>query len=504
MAILFGIFQWLAGAYGSDLGGDPDEAAHAVTSLMVRDYIAQGISQSPLKFAEAYYTAWPKVALGHYPPGYYVVAATALGLRCDPAALIILQAVLAAGLGLVVFHAAVGRVGVWAAALAALLVAMLPEVVRTGSHVLSDLQVALLMMIAVMLWRRFLQQPSWKWALAFGGAAAFAILTKASAVSLAALPVGTVILTRRWDLVRRLAWWGSAAPVVLIAGPWMVLSTRYTAEGLARTTPAEFFVEAIHYYGEAIPRVLGWGTVFLLFLAMASEVRRQLAGARMESLRACLWTMLVATQLLMMVVPTGFSPRYVLPWWPAAVLLGVDAIFALPVNSRLRLPAWMGVVAWIWVSCLPIKTKHVSGFGTSVARVMHEPKLSNGGNWLVSSDPRGEGAVISAAAFAGGDRCSGGFRILRGSKELASSDWIGRDYELKFASDEALLAHLKENRVGWVFVDFSMPGEYLKAHETTLNTALTSPNSGWKLAWRQEVMRSDTGAGEMLVYQREP
>ncbi|MCB1212081.1 MAG: hypothetical protein KDK97_22350, partial [Verrucomicrobiales bacterium] len=244
--------------------------------------------------------------------------------------------------------------------------------------------------------------------------------------------------------------------------------------------------------------------VFLLFLAMASEVRRQLAGARMESLRACLWTMLVATQLLMMVVPTGFSPRYVLPWWPAAVLLGVDAIFALPVNSRLRLPAWIGAAVWIWVSCLPIKTKHVSGFGISVAGVMHEPKLPNGGNWLVSSDPRGEGAVIAAAAFAGGDRCSGGFRILRGSKELASSDWIGRDYELKFASDEALLAHLKENRVGWVFVDFSMPGEYLKAHETTLDTALTSPNSGWKLAWRQEVMRSDTGAGEMLVYQREP
>ena len=504
LAILFVALQFSVGAYRSDLGGDPDEAAHAVTALMVKDYVAHGIPGSPLRFAESYYAAWPKVALGHYPPGYYVAAATALLLRCEPGTLIFLQTLLAASLGLVVYWALVQRTGVWGAVSAAILVVMLPEVVRAGSHVLSDLQVALLMLIAVLLWARFLRQPSWSWALAFGTVAAFAILTKASAVSLGALPLGTVILMRRWELLRKLAWWGSALPVVLIAGPWMLISTRYTAEGLARVTPTEFFVQAMDYYGEAIPRVLGWGTVLLVLLALVSEIRRMVASKSMDSQRASLWTVLVATQLLMMWVPTGFSPRYLLPWWPAAVMLGVESIFALPLSLRLRCAAWTGTAVWIWASCLPIKTKHVSGFTASVARVMGESKATGRGNWLVSSDPRGEGAVIAAAAFASSDRWTTSLRILRGSKELASSDWIGRDYELKFASNEALLAHLTDGQVEWVFVDLSMPSEYLKPHETALQTALDSPNSGWVVAWRQEVVRADTGSGQMLVYRREP
>ncbi|HEY1049213.1 MAG TPA: hypothetical protein VGE39_05650, partial [Prosthecobacter sp.] len=71
-------FAWFGGAFNSDLGGDPDEAAHAVTALMVRDYLTEGLRTSPMTFAKTYYEDFPRVALGHYPPLYYLLTAPLL------------------------------------------------------------------------------------------------------------------------------------------------------------------------------------------------------------------------------------------------------------------------------------------------------------------------------------------------------------------------------------------------------------------------------------------
>ena len=42
------------GVYSSDFGADPDEPAHVVTSLMMRDYLATGIwrGELPMAFAQ--------------------------------------------------------------------------------------------------------------------------------------------------------------------------------------------------------------------------------------------------------------------------------------------------------------------------------------------------------------------------------------------------------------------------------------------------------------------
>ena len=60
-------YQGLGEAYQSEFGAHPDEAAHYVTGLMIRDYIADGIPQHPMRFAETYYDHYPKVALGNWP-----------------------------------------------------------------------------------------------------------------------------------------------------------------------------------------------------------------------------------------------------------------------------------------------------------------------------------------------------------------------------------------------------------------------------------------------------
>jgi hypothetical protein len=65
--------QWEAGAFQSELGGDPDAPAHYMTGLMVRDYVASFARTQPLLYAQNDYQHYPKIGLGHWPPGYYLL-----------------------------------------------------------------------------------------------------------------------------------------------------------------------------------------------------------------------------------------------------------------------------------------------------------------------------------------------------------------------------------------------------------------------------------------------
>src|SRR3974390_765905 len=60
--------QGRGNAYWSEFGGYPDEPAHYVTGLMIRDYVASGFPGSPVAYAENYYLHYPKVAFGIWGP----------------------------------------------------------------------------------------------------------------------------------------------------------------------------------------------------------------------------------------------------------------------------------------------------------------------------------------------------------------------------------------------------------------------------------------------------
>ena len=90
-------FQWMQGAYQAEFGGHPDEAAHYVTGLMVHDYLAAGLPGNPMRFAQMYYDHYPKVALGNWPPVFYLIqSAWTLLLTPSRASLLLLMAALEA------------------------------------------------------------------------------------------------------------------------------------------------------------------------------------------------------------------------------------------------------------------------------------------------------------------------------------------------------------------------------------------------------------------------
>ncbi len=75
---------------------------------MVRDYLANLASlnfSGPMEFAENYYVHYPEVALGHWPPTFYVVQALwTLPFSASRGSVILLMSVLTAILGLDGLH----------------------------------------------------------------------------------------------------------------------------------------------------------------------------------------------------------------------------------------------------------------------------------------------------------------------------------------------------------------------------------------------------------------
>jgi CheY-like chemotaxis protein len=490
---------WRLGGFHSDLGGDPDEGAHAVTALMISDYFTKGLPQggAPLAFAEHYYQTFPKVALGHYPPGYYLPAAAALTLWCDSRSLILLQCLLVAFLGLATFlivsYAWAGQGRVMVSILTALTVILHGEVARVSVHVLADLMLILLVLTAAFCWMAWMEKPAWKKSLLFGFVAAAAILTKGSALGLAGIPVFSVLLTRRWKDLKTLSWWGAGIPVALFAAPWMLWSVRFTQEGFTGDSPAAFFIKAVGEYATMAPWFFGWP----LLLGIAVVAVRALMG-RVDAFRASLIATCLGMQGIAMVVPAGFSPRYLLPSLIPVLVLVV-----------LEVPRWLHEVrAKVFASLLLIvttallwrdKTKDVHGFAKAIEAATAEGQRA----WLVSSDGRGEGAMIAAAAFRTPDRIATTRCILRGSKEIADTDWVGSHYETKFANDAALLAHLDKAEVDVVFVDLSMPVDQQKPHETKLKQALATAPQVWEKLPDQPVTRlADAPPGTLEIYRR--
>ena len=53
--LLVVLLQYLGGAYTNEFGQHPDEPAHYVSGLLVRDYIVDFHFNSPMAFAEDFY-----------------------------------------------------------------------------------------------------------------------------------------------------------------------------------------------------------------------------------------------------------------------------------------------------------------------------------------------------------------------------------------------------------------------------------------------------------------
>ncbi|MCB1204793.1 MAG: glycosyltransferase family 39 protein [Verrucomicrobiae bacterium] len=501
--LLFGIlflisfgFQIHSGAWRSDFGGHADEGAHVVTSLMVRDYLGGGFLETwhPMRYAEAYYDKFPKVALGHYPPGFYLVASAGLMPFRSGYALLVIMNGLAAGVGLLVWwFARRFSLPTSVSALIALLYVLLPQTRTYTAIVMADLLLVLLSLLAARSFLRFLESGRAGDSLWFGCWAAGAILTKGSAVGLALLPPFAIVLAGDWRVIRSGRLWLAPVPVILLALPWMLLTMGITREGMQDTSFLEWFREALPYYGMALWKEAGWITLVGLVLAgglvlFRWAVRREPP----DRTEAVLWGAVACAGFVPLCVPAGLDSRYLMPLVPAVLLL-------VPVRARLVFRRWP-LVAFVvpvlftlgvfFETARPVR-KYYTGAASAIEEVIRDSKNSKPGKKpirvLVVSNAGGEGALVAAAAL----DASREMALVRGSKFLATSDWMGRGYAEAFATPPALIEGLRRGGIDYLVVDpppDEAPSHWRNAAEWFANEALPGiENVGEVPSWRREV-----------------
>jgi len=495
LASLIILYHFASGATHSELGSHPDEAAHFVTGLMVRDYLASGFHQSPLSYADQYYHHYPKIGLGIWPPFFYLVQALwtllfPVGLNT----LLWLMATLDLALALTTAWWLRRQFGWIEAVAGAVLLISLPLIQQYSNMIMAEMLSALLMFGATGFFALYMEapgkDPAWRSAIGFGLCAGLAIMTKGTGLALAFVPLLAILFTRRWSLLRRPSLWAAAAIVAVIAGPWTWRFRNQGRGGWEQPSPSLAFTQrAILFYGREMAVALG---ALLALLALAGAASLFLPKSTKTPIAVCSLALVLGVWLFQCLAPVGLEARHLTPAMPALILLAMTALhtfipssfrctamaillslfFLLPslVHLSAPTPGYGSIGNIIPLSPFRIPRKQWSGFQTLV-----NPVLAAGPSKpiLVASDARGEGMFIADVASRDPHRPS--YIIERASKILASSTWSGSGYTSLYQTPAQVRDALSKAGIGLIVTDTSL--NPLPPHDKLLVDSLAPAGS---------------------------
>jgi hypothetical protein len=468
--------QYFAGAYHSAFSGYPDEPAHYVTGLLVHDWIANGFPWPPMAYAENYYLHYPKVALGQWPPGFYVIQALwTLLFSTSRVSVLVLMAVLMSLLALAVFRVLTAEVG-WLVALGAgLLLVALPLNQAWTKNVMADVPLALFSFCAALAFGRYLDTARPRDAAAFGCLAAFAILTKGNALALALLPPIAVLFARRMLLVVRPSFWLPLVIVLVLCGPWYLLTAHAVVDTFAHTSGWQYSKTAAPFYAEHCVRALGLALSPIVALGLIDRVfrpcRHRVSGrwAAIAALGFSVWIFHTA-------VAAGYEERYLVPVMPVAVVLLVTgAVRLVRALGYLKIAPSLGgsllavAIAGVFIlGTFHVPRKTEIGFVQVAADLLTRSEFKHS-VVLVSSEADGEGMLISEIAMR--ERRPGRF-VLRATKALARIDWNATAQQPYYINPADLIAYLDQIPVGVLVLDLSLP-RVVYEHHALLRTSVS-------------------------------
>ncbi|HEX4085482.1 MAG TPA: glycosyltransferase family 39 protein [Chthoniobacteraceae bacterium] len=485
------LFHFASGSESSELGSHPDEAAHFVTGLMVRDYLASGFHESPLRYADEYYRHYPKIGLGIWPPVFYLAQALWAAVFHGGVATI-LRMVLALGVALaMVMGWWLWRVFGWVEAFTgAVLLTALPLVQQYSNMVMAETLVALLMFGAVCYFARYLEGAEWSGAIGFGICGGLAIMTKGTGLALALVPLLAILFTRRFALLKRPSLWVAALIVAVIAGPWTWHFRNQGRGGWEEPNPSlHFTTMALGYYAREICVALGWMLVAAAALGVIFLFLPRRPKQQKPAIAVCSLSLVIAVWIFQCLTPVGLEARHLMPAMPALIVLAMAGLHGLGRCTTVRGVIAAGMLAIFFLAPdLPHSPAPEPGYGSignasalSPFRIprkqwggfelLAEAALAGGqGPILVASDARGEGMFIADVAINDPHRPS--YIVERASKLLASSTWSGSGYQSFYQTPGQVLAALEKEKIRYLVTDSSVahPSEHERLLEKIAET----------------------------------
>lgn len=439
-AVHMGVYA-IAGSFRAEFSG-ADEAAYVVSGIMTREYLAgpmwQGVS--PLAFAQTYYSSYPKVAIGHWPPMYFFVQGVwflLVGVSRD--SVLALSSILSAAFASFAVLLC-RREGLrWSLAITAgAIVTLLPLHLYSLLEIGSDVITSIAILVATLCCQRWITHRTTRNGAWFATAAAVAVLTKGSAFVLVLVaPLALLLADRRLNWLWSVDTWRVVALGGVLAAPWYMLTRGWAINEIV-PGPPRTLGSAVEYAAIQNVRILlllgGVGLlVLVLFSLRARWYRRAQAVAILP----------IATWLFLSFVSPHTENRLFLHVLPVAVFAS-----AIAANALLpRFPELL-LIGMLFASHTPFRplAKPAVGFIPAAAWVQSHLPTGNE-RMLVTSNGAGEGAFISELAL---HEPFPTRTVVRASKVLQSSRWMGDGLQLHARTADDVRRILTNNGISHI------------------------------------------------------
>jgi len=477
------LFQIRLGAYTAELGYD--ECSHYVSGLLIHDYLATGLGQSPLKYLRDFGSAYPLVGIGHWGPFWYGIEAFWMFLfGWSRTALMAFSALTTVVIAVLLYRTVAKPLG-WVLALFAALAFVCSPITQVSSAaIMLDGAITLICFLAALAWQRYTRTLDYRYSIAFGALASMGLLIKGNAACLALIPPLFLLLERNWSIMKRKSFWIPVVMVLVIAGPWTAISYHQVSQGFR-------FGWGWPYTSVAVPENAGimmraFGPLLLAFaaLGLAPLFRRNAEDAKSLDIRALAAlgaALLGAVLLFQCIVPAAIQDRYLEPSLPPLFILaavGIRQLAARPIPS-LALASLVIVAALPWITSAEIKRQ----FDLKVAvEQVWQHRLADNPSVLILSDGGAEGAAVAEIAMH--DKARPSMFAVRGSRLLGGGGYNSQEYQPRFQDPRQALAAIDQYAIPLVLIRRER-GRDEWAHVAQIDDARALEPQRWRVLYRK-------------------
>ena len=461
--ILAAALQWQAGAFAVEFGWHPDEAAHYVTGVMLRDYVAGGHFAAPRAFVEQYYAHYPKVALFMWPPLFHATESIwYLIFNPSRTSALLLEALLTSLLATSIYWLVRRQYPATAALASGAAFVLLPLVQISTKMMMADGLVALFAFWAAIAMIRYLESERTRDAIWFGVFTALAMATKPNGLALALLPPIAILITRRFYLLKRPGLYYAAGIALIFGLPWDLISYKLLAPSIGPGGAVSLMqrLQPVLYYGHMLAKAFGWALLPFCLIGIAVFLFRLWRGDRTDFTLAVALALLVSVWIFHSAISV-LEARYMLSAMPAMILFtvaGFDWVVRRIPTPSLSLgtrSAVLGTIMCALVIAQSFAIVRQPHLGLDeAAQYLLANKNYSGAGFLIVADAAGEGGFVSEVVMHD-DRPD--HYVLRSSKVLTSSTWVDTHFQFLYPTIEELRKFLDHAPISAVLLDTHTP-----------------------------------------------
>ncbi|WP_036171614.1 glycosyltransferase family 39 protein [Massilia sp. 9096] len=485
-AVVVGIVAMvLARAYQAGFSG-ADEPAHFLNGYFIANYVSHHLGSNPMGAATDFYIHYPKISIGHWPPAYYGF----LGIL-----FLMLPPTMPVAFAINVVVAALPAIGVAAAlslladrrmALAGVLIyALAPLALEGQAMFMVDQPLAACLVAATAVWIAYMRSGGWGKVLGFALLAAIAVLIKGNGWLVGLIPMFHIALTGQWRQLLSVKLYVAAALAAVIVVPWYMLTAKIAADGFNYHAGIDYALKALGANLFTVVQNLTPAGALLALVGLVNEFRGRKQSPQRWLIVSGIVSLVLATLTLQSLIPVDIVDRYMAPALPALVVLavlGLQRLIAL-IGAAGPVPRVQAIAAVVLLVLMASPGfvhlfERAPKADTGIEQVAQQltadgmPSVS-----VIDGDTSAEGAFIADMAVRDSGLKS---YVIRASKLMADSNFMGSSYALRFHDDSQVLAELR--RLGVQHVVLVRSGNRPAfPHSDQIRQALQRSDSGFKL-----------------------